>query len=524
LRLKILVGVLAVLVVGALAVTALAGYRFFFSPKHDDAIALVPANSFAYASVFLEPSTQQKMAIEDLLAKTPLKDFDTAAERLKELFDDGLDESGCTFEEDFEPWIGDQIAGFGIPPDSAAVPAEGAALIAVTDENAARDSYYECNESEVEVEEEKSYNGVDYEIASNGDALAFVDGFAVLGSEEGVKASIGARDGNTLEDSDKFQKAFDDLEEDRLVTAYVDLAGVFDLAAEDAAAEDVETFKSLYGDAVDQPITLTLSARSDAIVLETGYGIPTSGSLGRLSFGEPAEILGELPSDSWGVFGIGDLGDYVQSILDVASASDVPGADQELLEKQIRKETGLDLQNDLLAWMGDVGIFVRGTSLFSLNGGLVIETTDPDAATGAMVVLGQYLAEQGIPIEGTEIGDARGFRVRIPGAPQPINAVVGNGRAVIAYGDSATEQALMAQDTLAQDEDFTKAVETIGVDYPLTAYVEMKPILDLVENAGGTDETYQEDAKPFLESVKYFAMGTKVSDDKGISRLVLGVE
>ncbi len=42
--------------------------------------------------------------------------------------------------------------------------------------------------------------------------------------------------------------------------------------------------------------------------------------------------------------------------------------------------TGLNLEQDL-AWIGDVGGFVEGTSIFGLGAGIVITTDDEQAAT-----------------------------------------------------------------------------------------------------------------------------------------------
>jgi hypothetical protein len=526
-RLKVLVIALSILLVVALAISAFAAYRFFFAPKHDDAISLVPEDAFVYGSFFLEPSTQQKMAIEDLLAKTPLENFDNAAERLRRLFDDGLEDTGCSFEEDFEPWLGDQIAAFVLAPESIEFEAEAAVMVAADDEDAARDAYFECNEEEVVVESDESYKGIEYQLTESDDAIATIDGFLVIGTEPALQAAVDAREGSNLEDSSRYQEAIEDLTGDHIASLYVDLRPAFDLAKEDPTAqpEEIEAFESLAGGAIDRPLTATLSVRSDAVVFEYAAGVPQEGAMRGLAGAlASSEVIATMPSDSWAAAGIGGFGDYVQGILDAVDSAGVPGADQEALEEQIRNETGLDLQNDVLSWMGDLGLFVRGTSPLEIDGGLVIEATDEDAARGAAVIFGQYLAEQGVPITRAEIAGARGFSVGIPDAPQPINAVVGNGRAVIAFGDDATEEGLAPDETLAGKEAFESAADAIGSDFGMSLYVEVPAVLGLVEAAGATDETYRADVKPFLDSVQYVASGSKVNEDTAITRLVVGVE
>lgn len=511
-----------------IGVAGFLGFRYFFAPKDDDAISLVPKDAFIYGTFFLEPSTQQKLAIEDLLAKTPLKDFDTAAERLKNLFDEGLADTGCTFEDDFEPWLGDQAAGFGLPPEDVDQSEfDGALLLAVDDEDAARDAFVRCGD-DASVEEEKSYKDVPYELMSTGDAVTTLDGFLVVGSERGLEATIDAREADeSLEDSDRYEESLDELSNDNLASLYVDLQPVVETLEEDSSTppEELQALQSLAG-GFDRPITALLQARSDAVVLEYSAGVPEEGPLaGLIASAESPDVLAGLPGDSWAAFGLADFGGYVQGLLDSLEASGVPGLNQEVLEEQIRKETGLDLQNDILAWMGDLGAFVRGSTLFDLDGGVIIETDDEDAAIGATVVLGQFLAQQGAPVSRPNVEGAEGFAVGVPGVPQTINTVVGNGRTVIAFGDDATREGLAPSEPLGETEEFEDAARVLGPDIGMALYVEVPAILQLIEAAGAAeDPTYSEDVKPILESVKYVASGSKVVHDRSLTRLVIGVE
>ena len=63
-------------------------------------------------------------------------------------------------------------------------------------------------------------------------------------------------------------------------------------------------------------------------------------------------------------------------------AAELGGRDA--IEQQLKQATGLDLQEDVISWMGDWGLFVRGTTLEDLSGGLIIETTDEAASKRAI--------------------------------------------------------------------------------------------------------------------------------------------
>ena len=50
---------------------------------------------------------------------------------------------------------------------------------------------------------------------------------------------------------------------------------------------------------------------------------------------------------------------------------------------QLRSQLGLDVEQDLLSWIGDVAFFVRGVSKDSVEGGAVISVTDSAAASSS---------------------------------------------------------------------------------------------------------------------------------------------
>ena len=55
---------------------------------------------------------------------------------------------------------------------------------------------------------------------------------------------------------------------------------------------------------------------------------------------------------------------------------------------QARARTGLDLQRDVLSWMGDAGLFVSGTSPARVGGALVVATSDRAKTRATIAALG----------------------------------------------------------------------------------------------------------------------------------------
>ena len=68
----------------------------------------------------------------------------------------------------------------------------------------------------------------------------------------------------------------------------------------------------------------------------------------------------QLPGDSWVGVAQTDFGKLIDYYVD-AVAGMVGGRDA--IAQQLKAATGLDLQKDVIDWMGDFGIFARGNSV-----------------------------------------------------------------------------------------------------------------------------------------------------------------
>lgn len=527
-----------------LAAVGLLAYGFIFSPASDDAVTLVPEDAIGYFNLFLEPSNGQKQALEDLIAKTPFESPEEAIKRFTDLTNEGLKEQGCTFEEDIEPWLGNQIAGFLTELGDEG---SGALLVGTDDGDAAIESIRKCGEEDFADAEERTYEGVDYFFYDDG-AVGIVEDYLVIATEAGFEDVVDtSAGGESLEGSDKFQRALDPLTSDRLAVFYLDLQGLIEQMREtgQADSEEIAAFEAIYGGGLDQPLSAGLFARSDAVVFEYASGLPTGegaeGLTGAFAAAAAPELLGQLPGGSWGALAVGSFGDYVNGILDLVGQS-IPGG-RASLDAQFERMTGLSLSNDVLAWMGDLGLFVQGNSTSTLSGGLVLETTDEAASLAAVEALEKFARKDDAPVKELTVAGAEGFTIQDPLQPQPINVAVGNGRVVVAYGDLATEQALEGQVTLEQESDvFTEAMDGLGEEFNMSAFFEADAIQTLVEDevlatlttydpATGeiianteAQDRYEQDVKPFVDPLSYLAFGSRVEEDTATARLVIGVE
>jgi hypothetical protein len=479
---------------------------------------LAPAGAAFYGEATLKPEGDQKEAVDAILAKFP--GGGQAGDKLEELIEHGLRESGAgiTFGDDIEPWLGDEAAFFasGLAPSGQF--RASAALIATEEEDRAQQALEKSAEGKIT---RRTYNDVEYmvdESQGEANAAAVFDGFVVLGNEAGVKAAIDAGEGDSrLSDDDSFKNAVADAAADRLGLLYLN-SPELSKTIQQAGAPLPESFEQF----LDEPYVATLDADKDGVLFEAT--IPEELGKALTFFGQGSELLTDMPADSWLALGQTDFGKLLDFYVEGFSGT-LGGRDA--IRQQFEAATGLDLERDVLDWMGDFAVFVRGTSVPELDGAVVIETTD-EAASGRFIAALARLAKseaQGDvrigPLAAPGGGD--GFTATGSEIPKPIHVFQRDGRVVFAYGDAAAKDAVDAPDKLGDSPEFRATRDSLG-DYDVSFYLVMQPILQLVESgAVDTDADYQR-AKPYLEAISALVGGTSGDGDSLKSALKLVVK
>jgi len=372
---------------------------------------LAPAGAAFYGEVTIKPDGDQKAAVDAILAKFP--GGGRAGDNLGELIEKSLRESdaGITFEDDIEPWLGDEAGFFASGLDPGGDFKASAGLIATQDEDKAQEALEKSAEGELA---RKTYNDVEYvvdESDGEADAAAVFDGVVVLGNEAGVKAAIDASKGDSkLSDDESFQNALENAAEDRLGLFYLNSPELL-RTLQQAGTPLPDSFKRFF----QEPFVATLDADDDGVLFEAT--IPEELDKALTFFGQGGDLLTDMPADSWLALGQTDFGKLLDFYVD-AFAGAAGGRDA--IVQQFRAATGLELQRDVIDWMGDFSVFVRGTSISELAGALVIETSDEAASGRFIAALGRLANTQGKdevqvgPF--TAPGGGKGLRRRAPGS------------------------------------------------------------------------------------------------------------
>jgi hypothetical protein len=186
---------------------------------------------------------------------------------------------------------------------------------------------------------------------------------------------------------------------------------------------------------------------------------------------------------------------------------------------RLQQEYGIDLERDVFSWMGDLAIYVRGTTPRTVDGGLVAQVTDEARAAQAfgkfagLARTGGGLDTRPIRLPGAEAAFDLGAR----DTPKRLILARGHGRVVLAYGRAAASAGLAPASRLGDASLYREARDALD-GYDPALVVSMPAIVSLVESAGDPDGSFAE-AKPYLDAFGVIASGSRREGDRLRSRL-----
>jgi hypothetical protein len=499
-------------------------WSFLLAPAEDAAVKYVPPDAALYVNVFTDPSNGQKSRLRDLFESFPVEGKpEDVLEALEPVIDGLIDDFGLTFDRDVQPWLGGQVALFasGFERDS-----DSAILIATKDSDAALDAVERIREHEGNEIETKTYKDAEYQIDEDDTASGLVEDFLVVGTEGGFRAAVDAfESGESLETSDAFKGTTEDLATDRLALFYVDLRRLLQTPRGGlVGAAAAQLFPAFL------PAASAVYARSDSLVVESVATVPDDVQIEERMTGSVGHrgLLNEMPASAWAVLGLPNFADSFRALFFSAAAPGIPGVSPEQIEQQFRTQTGIDLQQDLLSWMGDAGVFVSGTGPGDVQGAVVIESRNPRKTVEAIARIGGLLLQSGEDVAFNQPGALNeGFVLRRPadGSREPIYVVFdeANSRAIVTYGEEARLEAL-SPDLVSDNGAFKRAMRDLGDDYTPRAYIHVPTLVRLLENFNVISGRTYDDAKPFLAPLSHITIGSRLVRDNVLQRIIIGID
>jgi hypothetical protein len=504
----------------AVAVVGCGGAK---SGDGSDPAAAVPAGALGYIEVTLRPDGQVKEDALDAAGK--ILDASDPGPKLRELVDKLIAEADtvgttATYARDVEPWLGER-AGLWFAAEITSDEDAVGAVIAVSDADGAQ----EFIEREAEkTDKPGSYRDVDYLLSTDDTAIAVVDDRLLVGHLPQFKQMVDLLrgEGAELAGADAYEKAIDPLSDGRLGHLYIELGRLIELALQ--SDPDAAMLKGFLPKGKFPPVGVGFLANGDRLafeaVTETKGGDSGILGLSGLGGGASSPLLGELPGDAWGAFAAKDVGKAAKAMFEELAGA-LGGA---AIAAQFREQTGLDLEQDVFSWIGDVAVFVRGTSMEALEGALVIESTDDARATKTFGAVAALLAQPGTPRPIGVDGAESAFSFPDTGLPKPLVLARAEGRVVLAVGQQAASDAISPGAKLGDSDAYQEAKESLGEGIEPGLIVSVPAVLELAEALGATDDPDYAKAKPYLDAFSVLAAGSKLDDDHARSILSLGFE
>jgi Protein of unknown function (DUF3352) len=515
----------------ALLVLLIAGCGGESSSGDGDPAAIMPRAGIFYMEASIRPEGGKK---EDALAAAgKVLRTDDPAKRITELINQAFAESGdevkFDYARDIEPWLGEKAAFWvALPSRQGAEPAVAVA-IAATDTEKAQASVDRALEQDSDREESRSYEGVDYKVGGEDKtAVGTVGDWLVFGPEASFRkvVDVAEKDAESLADNKTYKDSLKGLPEDRLAHFFVDLKSGYEFAKQQdpASAQELQQFEQIFDMSKLGPLTGSFTADGGKLALDT----VATGDFARLiqRFGlvtgsTSTPLVGELPGDAWGAFGAPKVGESVKGLYQQFAGA-LGGA---AIQQQLRQELGLDLEQDVFSWIGDVAVFVRGTNPAEIDGAVVIEATDDAAAERAFgKFVGLIRTRGGVQPDPVQIeGADAAFQIDHPTLPQPVVLARGQGRVVVSYGTAAAGEALSPSSKLSDSEMYKQGKAALG-DFDPTFLLSLPAVLGVADAAGATSDPGFQQARPYLDVFTTVVSGGKVDGDRAQSRIAVGLK
>ena len=493
-------------------------------PAEDHAIALVPDDALAYAHVDIDPDGEQLAAASAYGDRLPLLGG--------LLLGSVSDVAGkpVDFRTQVSPWAGDEAALAVLPqlPATATV-----TMIEADDVDGANDFAADV----IGPATTENIGGLAVQVGENGQASALLDGFLLIGDEDGVKAMVAGDDIGNLGTA-AVAAGIDDLPEDRFAYAYLSGDGARALLQRGSQLSTLDTFvNSQASEAVTAALSFEGGLASLTIRSEQDPDLAAEhpAFFSALPQFNPA-LDADVGPDALAYLGLGDPASSVDSLLERAQ-SGAPALVEayDRASRDLRKAGGVSISDDLLPLLGSeaalsvepvAGEEAPTPGVLESAGvpyvSLIADGVDSKAAAQSLADLQKPLTEALAPSGGEAAGQVAVFApLQIAGIEAQSLAVSPNveltyatydDRLVVATKPIGIAQARDGGDGLADSSDYRGVTSGMPADVSMLTYLDLRDLLSIGEQIGlGADPAYARLA-PDLRALQPAALSV---DDTG---------
>jgi hypothetical protein len=519
-----------------------------------DPASAIPASALLYAQVVVRPTGSLAAGIDAGAKK--LVGIASPGAMIDAAIDSALKPRHISYETTIRPWLG-QRAGVALLGVSATKP-QFALVADQTNPTLARTTLFAlvrsspANGSAAAVVS-GTYRGVAYLAKPDGSAAVAVAGpFAIVGTLSGLRQVVDVEQGAAaLSAAPDYQAAAAHAIDSAVVTAFVRTRQLLTLlvSAGSSGAAATTSASALLDKLIPANDAIFASGRLDASGLAVDIAAPKGGLGGQTG---PSDLFASLPAGSWlalGASGVGAaLAKLVSLFANVASGFTAtssgggvkqctvsPGGTSTCTTSTLTATTTtstatvspattaiLAAYTKILSQISDAALFVKGTQLATIEGGLEIRVSSPAGATQLFGELKGLLG--GLNSTQVRIGQLsaagvdRGFTATVPGVPFVIDIAQKGNLLLGTVGNGALADALSASNRLGSSA--TAALLGSGVR-PVLA-LSLPAVAKLLQSLGAASSSTAAQILPYLNSLGTLAVGQSQSGGYVIERIAIG--
>jgi Protein of unknown function (DUF3352) len=351
---------------------ALSGCGSVAGTGTSDPASIAPPGTLAYASFALAPQGPEKADFDAAFGKLLGADPES---KLGAAFTKAAQTSGkLDYLTDVKPWLGDSVSV--VVTRVGLRTGDFAMLVASTDDDKAKAAI--DKDLAGQHTDSRTYRDVSYKVLDDGTINGVVSHFVVAGTEPAFKAVVdAAKDGKSLAGTDQWKTSVGDRGNGKVGLGYVDAKALLQSLASSLPGMQRVAGPLLLGLLHLHPFVATLDAKPDKLVVDVSSPGTKPDPRGPGAASSP--LIESLPTDSWFAAALPDVGQALGKVAAAVKANPLIAAQYAHVVEEIRARTGLDLDKDVLAAVGDLGLFVHGTTPRTVRGGLLVDSPKPAA-------------------------------------------------------------------------------------------------------------------------------------------------
>jgi hypothetical protein len=485
---------------------------------------LAPPGAPVFVEGTVQPSGELKSNTEAIAMQ--VAGIDNLGEYVIEKLESSAGDEGepVDFGKEVEPWLGERAGVFFEQLEEGNEFSGIGAIVESTDVAATQEFVEARTKAGEDPYKAASYEGVDFEVGgSEENAIGVVGDFLVIAEGEKVFTEVvDASNGESLAAEDTFAKAISAASDGSLADVYVDVGKLIDQSGGQISPTARQILRNAGIDPSEATAVASVVPGSGQVAVEfssdlAGQEAPT---------GDASALLGELPGDAFAGVAFSGFGKQLNEAIDSLDKQGIPGTIPRGQLKKGLKQLGIDLEG-MANSVQDAGVFATGNSRSSLGGALVLSTKGSQAVetVSNIVTLLHTAHVEGVSILG---GKYAGFSVHSAElGDKPLVVAAREGRMAIGYGLPATLDGLLAESgkgkTLSEDPAYDEAVASLG-DTPIAGFADGRSALRLADSLIPSSNEGFEEAKKYLRSIGFLALGTASQDELATAKLIIGLK